>query len=230
MHRSDKAKGLKEILHRLRGCQHTYRYELWGAGSCFSSVDHAKGVENLQSESIRDYFDSLKLFRIFTRDRIAQRFLSPLSSRLIPCPSYFSIPEVGVDRSEGLDMSLVYVNPVTSISGSSWRGKANKERLKTYQERMGVYARGAARVYVTVKTAEQDIKGLGDLGYEGPISVLNTIDSVRRMLATTSFLVTARVHIAMPSIPVLGRDNVKLIGIDTRAKTAEEVGGIVRSF
>jgi hypothetical protein len=223
MVRSDKAKALKEMLDHLRQRSPQAVYELQGGGSCFIDRAHAFLAVETQKKTIKEYFDSLKLDLISVRDRYAKTLLDQATLR--PCPALYALskPEV-----PGTNYSIVYTDPTHTISGSQWRNRP--ELTEQYNEFFRKEIKlPNTRVYVTIKAEDKDIAALRAIGYEGKIDVLKTTQDVQTMLNDSAKLLSARVHVAVPSYPYL-REQVTLVAIDTRADTFAHLGGKVKSF
>lgn len=197
---------------------HTKSKKLFlGAGSCLTlsgiGSDILKSPEEVAGIR-RLYLQSTNI----VRDKIAHDIMNnaKVNSTLLPCPSYYCY---GVDEvKEGLRKRnvLVYIDPKKSISKCEWQCS---NKIKKFNElNMAFYKEYKPDVYVA---NEIDVEGVISAGLPKPI-VLNTYKETLKVMEEADYVLSSRVHCAVPGY-VQGKA-IGVIPIDSRSKTLEDFG------
>ncbi len=159
--------------------------------------------------------------QVIVRDHIAKDVLdnAGVEATLLHCPAYFVNLEQNLNKT---GPAMIFYDPRVGISRDDWIGPQHEAKwLKYASEFRDFYFNRDPDVYVS---NVDDIPGCREIGLPEP-KVLRTLNDVTTMIKKATFLLSGRVHNA---IPADANDVLTvLMAVDSRAYTFYDFGGSV---
>jgi polysaccharide pyruvyl transferase WcaK-like protein len=205
-------------VERLRELHASVPFIFMGIGSSvnLSSMNSAFLRDDEHRQAFASFFGTAAITTV--RDEFAQSVLADagVASTLLPCPAYY-VPVTQDSNKKG--PALIFYDPRKGISQGDW--KSEQKFIKYAAEFRDYYFNRDPDVYVA---SDDDVAGCIEIGLPTP-KVLRTPEDLYKVIKEATFLLTGRVHNAIPAH--MNDVLTVLLAVDSRAYTFYDFGGSV---